>query len=326
MKRRAFISLIGGAAAWPIAARAQQTMMPVVGVLTSDSVEENQRVVGPFREGLAQAGYVEGKNVTLEYRWAEGRYDRLPALASDLVRRRVNVIAALTTPAALAAKSASSAIPIIFSVGDDPVKLGMVASLARPGGNATGVNFVIAELVAKRLGLLRELVPAAARIAVLVNPADATRTATVVSDVGVAARDLGLEVRVFKASTISQIDTAFSDLGQMRADALFVAPDAFFNARRVQLALLAVRHVLPAAYGVRDFVEAGGLMSYGTSLADARRQIGVYAGRIIDGARPSDLPVLQPTRFELVINLSAAKALGLTVPDTLLARADEVIE
>jgi putative ABC transport system substrate-binding protein len=326
MKRRQFIMLLGGAAAWPLTARAQQAALPVVGVLASESAEENQRILGPFRQGLAEAGYIDGKNVAVEYRWADGRYDRLPGLASDLVRRRVNVIAAPSTPAALAAKIATSVIPIVFGVGDDPVKLGMVASLSRPGGNATGINFVIAELVAKRLGLLRELVPAAARVATLVNPADATRTATVVSDVEAAAHELGLRVRVFNASTISEIDGVFTSLVREQTDALFVAPDSFFNIRRVQLALLAARHAVPAAYGVRDFVEAGGLMSYGTSLADARRQIGVYVGRILDGAKPADLPVLQPTRFELVINLSAAKAVGLEVPPTLLARADEVIE
>jgi putative ABC transport system substrate-binding protein len=228
MRRRAFITLLGGAAAWPMIARAQQPKMPVVGFLDTGSMDDNQRILGPFRQGLAEAGYVDGKNVTIEYRWAEGRYDRLPELASDLVRRRVNVIAAPTTPAALAAKSATSAIPIVFGVGDDPVKLGMVASLSRPGGNATGVNFVIAELVAKRLGLLRELVPTATRIAVLVNPADATRTATVVNEVEAGAHDLGLQVRVFNASTISEIDAAFTGLARERTDALFVAPDPFF--------------------------------------------------------------------------------------------------
>jgi putative tryptophan/tyrosine transport system substrate-binding protein len=324
--RREFITLFGGAAAaWPLAARAQPSAAPVVGVLASESVEENQRILGPFRRGLSEAGYVDGKNIAIEYRWADGRYDRLPALASDLVRRRANV-AAPSTPAALAAKAATSTIPIVFGVGDDPVKLGMVASLSRPGANATGINFVIAELVAKRLGLLRELVPAARRVAALVNPADATRTATVLSEVEAAAHELGLQVLVLKASTITEIDAAFEGLMRERTDALFVAPDSFFNIRRVQLALLAARHAVPAAYGVRDFVEAGGLMSYGTSLPDARRQIGLYVGRILDGAKPADLPVLQPTRFELVINLSAAKTLDLDIPPTLLARADEVIE
>ena len=280
LKRREFITLLGGAAAWPMIARAQQPKMPVVGFLDTGSMDDNQRILGPFRQGLAEAGYVDGKNVTIEYRWAEGRYDRLPELASDLVRRRVNVIAAPTTPAALAAKSATSAIPIVFGVGDDPVKLGMVASLSRPGGNATGVNFVIAELVAKRLGLLRELVPTAKRIAVLVNPADATRTATVVNGVEVGAHDLGLQVRVFNASTISEIDAAFTGLARERTDALFVAPDAFFNVRRVHLALLSVRHAVPAAYATREFVEFGGLMSYGTSLIDARPPI--FPSRKVD--------------------------------------------
>jgi putative ABC transport system substrate-binding protein len=239
----------------------------------------------------------------------------------------VNVIAVpSSTPAALAAKAATSAIPIVFGVGDDPVKLGLVASLARPGGNATGINFFIGELVAKRLELLRELVPGAARIAVLVNPTDAIRTETVVRDVGEAARDIGLQVNFFNASTIREIDVAFAALVHERSNALFVSPDSFFNRRRIQLAVLAAGYAVPAAYGVRDYAEAGGLISYGTSLADSRRQVGVYAGRILRGAKPIDLPVLQPTKFELVINLSAAKALRLEIPPTLLARADEVIE
>jgi putative ABC transport system substrate-binding protein len=324
--RREFITVLGAAAAWPLTARAQQPAMPVVGVLDSTgSAEKND--LAPFREGLSEAGYVEGQNVAVEYRWADGRYDRLPGLAADLVRRRVNVIAVPTgTPATLAAKAATSTIPIVFGVGDDPVKLGLVTSLARPGGNATGINFFMGELVAKRLGILRELVPRAARVAVLVNPADTMRTGTVVKDAQAAARDIGLDIHVVNASTIVEIDAAFATLLRERVDALFVGPDAFFNRRRVQLALMAARHAVPAAYGVRDYTEAGGLMSYGTSLADSRRQVGLYTGRILSGAKPSDLPVLQPTKFELVINLSAAKALGLEVPPTLLARADEVIE
>jgi len=327
IRRREFITLLGGAAAWPIAAWAQQPAIPVVGVLDGGSADKNEEYLAPFWQGLSEAGYVAGQNVAVEYRWADGRYDRLPGLAADLVRRQVNVIAVPSgTPATLAAKAATSVIPIVFGVGDDPVRLGLVASLARPGGNATGINFFIGELVAKRLGLLRELVPRATRVAVLVNPADATRTETVVKDTQAAARDIGLQVRVFNASTIQEIDTAFATLAHERVNALFVGPDAFFNRRRVHLAVMAAGYAVPAAYGVRDYTEAGGLMSYGTSLVDSRRQVGVYVGRILSGAKPADLPVLQPTKFELVINLSAAKALGLEIPATLLARADEVIE
>ena len=326
MKRREFIAAIGGVATMPLAARAQQAAMPVVGVLDGGSADSIRHLVS-FREGLAEAGYVEGQSVVLEYRWAEGRYERFPKLVTELVRRHVSAIAIPTsTPASLAAKAATTTIPIVFSVGDDPVKLGLVASLARPGGNATGINFFIAELAAKRLGLLHELVPGATRVAVLVNPTDPVRTESNVRDVQAAAGAVGLQVRVLNASTIAEIDAAFATIVRERDEALFVIPDSFFNRRRVQLSTLAARHTIPAVYPVRDYVEAGGLMSYGTSLADARRQVGVYTGRILKGEKPDDLPVLQPTRFDLVINLTTAKALGITMPPTLLARADEVIE
>jgi putative tryptophan/tyrosine transport system substrate-binding protein len=283
----------------------------VIGMLHSGSVETNAKILPPFRQGLAEAGYVEGKNLAIEYRWADGRY--VIAVPSS-------------TPASLAAKAATAAIPIVFAVGDDPVKLGLVASLARPAGNATGINFFIAELTAKRLGLLRELVPAAMRVAVLVNPADPVRTETVMKDVQAAARDLGLHVHMLEASTVREIDAAFTGLVREKASALFVAPDSFFNDRRVQLALLAARHAVPATYANRDYPEVGGLMSYGSNIASSSRQVGVYTGLILKGAKPADLPVLQPTQFDLVINLSAARTIGVEMPATLLARADEVIE
>jgi putative ABC transport system substrate-binding protein len=326
IRRREFVTLLGGAAvAWPVVARGQQLAVPVVGVIDGGFVDS--KVMAPFRQGLADVGFVEGQNVTMEYRWADGRYDRLPELSADLVRRQVSVIAVPSnTPASRAAKAATATIPIVFGVGDDPVQLGLVASLSRPGGNATGINFFIGELAAKRLGLLHELIPTASRIAVLANPSDATRTGSNVRDLETAARALGLQILVLMASTNGEIDAAFSTIAREGADALFVLADSFFATRRVQLAILAARHAVPAAYGQRDYAEAGGLMSYGTNLADARRQVGVYTGRILKGEKPADLPVLQPTKFELVINLQTAKTLGITVPPMLLARADEVIE
>jgi putative ABC transport system substrate-binding protein len=327
MRRRAFITLLGGAAAmWPLAARAQQPATPVVGYLDAASASERAYIVAAFRQGLADAGYVEGQNVAIEYRWAEGDYRRLSEMAADLVRRQVSLI---VTPGAAAgaqaAKNATSTIPIVFAVGQDPVKLGLVESLARPGGNATGVNIFNNELVAKRMGLLRELLPTAARVAVLVNPSDVVSD-LIVRDAQTAASVAGLGIVVLTASTPREIDAAFASLVQDRADALFVGPGAFFNARRVQLVGLAAHHRIPSTYSVRAYAEAGGLMTYGTNQADMFRQVGSYAGRVLKGAKPADLPVVQSIKFELVINLNTARALGLTVPPSLLARADEVIE
>jgi putative ABC transport system substrate-binding protein len=297
--------------------------MPVIGYL---DVRERSHLMGAFHRGLAETGYVVGQNAAIEFRTAGGQYDRFPELVAEFVHRNVTVIATGITPAALAAKAATATIPIVFSTAADPVKIGLVASLNRPGGNATGISFFAAELAAKRLGLLRELIPAAARVAVLVNPADATRAESTVRDVEAAARVIGLDIHVLNASTNAEINAAFAALARDRADAIFVAPDGFFNDRRVQLAILAARHAIPATYAVRDYVEAGGLMSYGTSIADAYRLAGIYAGRILKGEKPGDLPVMQATKFELAINVSTAKALGLEIPDKLLALADEVIE
>ena len=326
MRRRAFITLLGGAAAmWPLAARAQQPAMPVVGYLDAASASERAYIVAAFRQGLADAGYVEGQNVAIEYRWAEGDYRRLSEMAADLVRRQVSLIVTPGVAAGAQAAKNATTIPIVFAVGQDPVKLGLVESLARPGGNATGVNFFTNELVAKRMGLLRELLPTAARVAVLVNPSDVISD-LIVRDAQAAASVAGLGIVVLTASTPREIDAAFASLVQDRADTLFVGPGAFFNARRVQLVGLAAHHRIPSTYSVRAYAEAGGLMTYGTNQADMFRQVGSYAGRVLKGAKPADLPVVQSIKFELVINLNTARALGLTVPPSLLARADEVIE
>jgi putative ABC transport system substrate-binding protein len=328
MRRRDFISLLGGAAAtWPLAARAQQPAMPLVGFVHPGSADTSASRAAAFRKGLNEAGAVEGQNVTVEYHWLEGHYDRLPALMTDLVRRQVAVIATPgSTPAALAAKAATVTIPIVFGVAQDPVELGLVASLARPGGNVTGINFFSQEVVAKRLRLLHDLMPKAVRIAVLINPTNALIAQPTLRDVQEAAPSIGLQIQILKASTISEIDAAFATIARERPDALFVAPDAFFASCRVQFATLAARDQIPATYDNRDYVTAGGLMSYGTDIADMFRQVGVYSGQILKGAKPADLPVVQSTKFEFVINLQTARALGIVVPPDVLSIADEVIE
>jgi putative ABC transport system substrate-binding protein len=325
MRRREFVSLFGGAAAWPLAARAQQPTMPVVGFLGATLPDTNADFLRAFRQSLREEGYVEGENVAIEYRWADLQFERLPGLATELAQRRVAVLATVGDAATLAAKTATTTIPIVFQVGDDPARMGLVANLARPGGNLTGINFFAGELAAKRLELLRVLVPGAVRVAVLVNPAS-PNTQSVLKDVEAAARAMGLQIQVHNTGTIDEIDTAFATFLRERPDALFVGPNPFFRARRVQLALLAAQHRVPAVYSLRDYVEVGGLMSYGASLSDALRQAGVYVGRILKGAKPADLPVAQSSKFELVINLQPARMLGITVPPSLLSTADEVIE
>jgi putative ABC transport system substrate-binding protein len=327
MRRRDFVTGLGSmAAAWPLAARARQRALPAVGFVHFGSADAEVADTAAFRKGLSETGYVEGRNVTVEYHWLDGQYDRVPALMADLVRRRVAVIAVPSgRPAALAAKEATQTIPIVFGADDDPVKVGLVASLARPGANATGVNYFSTEVASKRLQLLHDLVPKAVRFAVLVNPANGSAEATL-RQVQEAARILGLQIQILNASTIGEIDAAFAALARERPDALFVAGDAFFGSRRGQFATLAARDRIPAAYAQRDYVEAGGLMSYATDFAERYRQIGVYTGSILKGAKPADLPVHQATKFEFVINLQTARALGIEVPPTLLALTDAVID
>jgi putative ABC transport system substrate-binding protein len=328
MKRREFITLLGSAAAaWPLGARAQQPTIPVIGFLQPGSADASAPRVAAFRKGLSETGYVEGQNVTIDYRWLGDQYDRLPALAADLVRRRVAVIATPgSTPATLAAKAATATIPIVFGVADDPVQLGLVASFARPGGNATGINFFNNELVAKRLRLLHELVPKAVRVAVLLNPSNAASAETTLREVQEAVPATGLQIQMLNATTSGEIDAAFATLARDRADALFVAPDGFFASRRVQFATLTARDKIPASFADSDIVAVGGLMSYGTDILDMFRQVGVYTGNVLKGVKPADLPVMQSTKFEFAINLQTAKLLGIDVPPTLLATADEVIE
>ena len=326
MNKREFITLLGGAATWPLMARAQQPAMPVIGYLSTRSPGESAHMVAAVRGGLAENGYVEGQNVTIEYRWALGQYDRLLAMAVELAHRPVAVLAATGgQPAALAAKAATASIPIVATFSDDPVASGLVASLNRPGGNVTGISNLATTLEPKRLGLLHDLVPQAATFGVLLNPTFPA-AASQLGDMQEAARTLGLQIHVLRASVDREIETAFDSIAQHRIPALAVAADPFFNSRRDKLAALAARHAVPAMYAFREFAAAGGLMSYGIDLDDVYRQIGVYAGRVLKGVNPADLPVLQPTKFEFVINLNTAKALGLDPPPTLLALADEVIE
>jgi putative ABC transport system substrate-binding protein len=325
MKRRDFITLLGGAAAWPLAVRAQQPPVPVIGFLNGASPEGYAPYATAFRQGLREAGFVDGQNVAIEYRWAEGRYERLPAQVADLVRRQVSVIAATSTPASLVAKAATSTIPIVFTTAADPIEIGLVASLNQPGSNVTGVSFFNAELGSKQAGLLHELIPAAAHVGLLVNP-KFPATDALTRDVTTAGSAIGFQIDIMQASDSREIEAAFGALVRNRADALLVGADTFLLARRLQITTLAARHVIPTVYPARDFAEAGGLMSYGTSQTEAYRQAGIYTGKILKGSKPAELPVIRSTKFELVINLPTARAIGLEIPATLLARADEVIE
>jgi putative ABC transport system substrate-binding protein len=328
MRRRNFIKVIAGSAAtWPLAANAQQAALPVVAFINGGTLEASARTAASFRTGLSEVGYVEGRNVVLEYHWLEGHYDRLPALMADLVHRGVAVIATPgSNPAALAAKAATTTIPIAFGAGEDPVRLGLVNSLARPGGNATGINFFVAEVIAKRLRLLHDLIPKAAHITVLVNPTNATTAEATIHDIEKAAPAMGLQYQVLNAATASEINTAFAGFERERPDALFVAPDGFFASRAVQFATLTARDRIPATYSSRDYVALGGLMSYGTDIREMSRQVGVYTGRILKGEKPAEIPVAQLAKFEFAINLQTAQALGIEVPSGLLSIADEVIE
>ena len=327
MRRREFITLLGGAAAsWPLAAREQQPALPVIGFLSTGLPEVFADRLRAFRQGLSEAGYVEGENVAIVYRFAENETDRLPELAADLVRRKVAVIATGGPPATFAAQAATATIPITFLVADDPVRLGLAVSLSRPGSNMTGINVFNAEVAAKRLELLRDLVPGVARIAVLANTADATMMETQLRDVDTAARAMVLHIQTLKADTSSEIDAVFKTFGRERPDAVFVTTSPFFNGRRIQLTQLAAFHHLPATYALRDYAEAGGLMSYGSNIVDGYRQVGIYVGRILKGTKPTDLPIVQASKFELVINMQTARMLDLVVPPSLLAIADEVIE
>jgi ABC-type uncharacterized transport system substrate-binding protein len=327
LKRRDFITLLGGAAAWPLAARAQQPALPVVAFVNPGTPEAATRYLAAFRKGLGETGYFEGQNVTVEYHWLEGKYDRIPVVIADLVRRPPAVIAIPGSgPATRAAKAATATIPIVFGVAGDPVRLGLVASLSRPGGNATGINFLSEEVAAKRLRLLHDLLPKAVRVAVLVNPANAAAAENTLRELQDAARAIGLQIQVLNARTIGEIDAAFVALARERPDVLFVGPDGFFASRRVQFAILAARDRMPATYSNNDYVAAGGLMSYGTDNAEMYRHVGVYTGNVLKGAKPADLPVLQSTKFNLAINHHTARALDIEVPPGLLAIADEVIE
>ena len=327
MRRREFITLLGSAAASPLVAHAQPPAMPAIGLLDPRSPDTLADRLRGFRQGLKETGFVEGENIVIEYRWADNQMDRLPALASDLVRRRVALIAVPGGPdAALAAKAATTTIPIVFLVGEDPVRLGLVASLAQPGGNLTGINFFSGELTAKRLDLLRTLVPRAVQVVVLVNPASPKMTETTLRDLESAGRAMGLQIRVINASTSGEIAAAFAAFERERPDALLVGLDPFFSSRRVQLVQLAARYAVPASYVARDYVEVGGLLSYGGSIVDAWRQVGIYSGRVLKGAKPEELPVVQSSKLELVINVETARMLGLTIPPSVFARADEVIE